>query len=170
MLNEKELTTQQYYLSPGYIYVSRVPTVVSTVLGSAVSVCIFNKKKKIGAINHFLYPEIKEKNKATPLYGNVSTLALVRFMLEAGSKVGHLVAQILGGAYNSEISKIRDIGKENVQIARRVLMRMGVKIISEDVGGVLGRKIVFDTATNEIAVLKVERLRACDWYPYEGLR
>jgi len=170
MAGEKRLTSQQYYLSPGYIYVSRVPTVVSTVLGSAVSVCIFDKKKRIGAINHFLYPEMKEKGKTTPLYGNVATLALVRLMLEGGSKVGHLVAQILGGAYNFEVSKGRDIGRENVQIARRVLMKLGVKIISEDVGGTLGRKIVFDTATNEMAVLKVERLRASDWYPYEGLR
>jgi chemotaxis protein CheD len=49
-------------------------------------------------------------------------------------------------------------------------MREGIRVVSEDTGGEKGRKIVFNTGTNEVAVLKVDRLRKGDWYPYEGDR
>ena len=45
-----------------------------------------------------------------------------------------------------------------------------IAIVSEDVGGRKGRKVVFNTNTNEIGVLKVEKLRVMDWYPYENTR
>lgn len=170
MKDERRLTQYQYFLSPGYIYLAKTPTVISAVLGSAVSVCLYDRKKKMGGMNCFLYPEIREHGKTTPLYGNVATIALIKIMLREGSRPNHLVAQILGGAYNGEISKGRDVGMENVRMARKILLGSGVKVISEDVGGALGRKVVYDTYTNEVAVLKVERLRESDWFPYDGLR
>jgi chemotaxis protein CheD len=64
----------------------------------------------------------------------------------------------------------RDIGKENIAMARQVLRRMGISIVSEDVGGELGRKIVFNTLTSDVAVLKTEGIRKSDWYPYHSDR
>ena len=52
-------------------------------------------------------------------------------------------------------------------ISRKILAKQGIPVVSEDVGGRKGRKIVFNTQTNEIAVLKVGHLRKADWYPYE---
>jgi chemotaxis protein CheD len=54
--------------------------------------------------------------------------------------------------------------------ATKVLTNKQVRIISEDVGGRRGRKIVFNTTTNEIGVFKVDKLRKGDWYPYENDR
>ena len=88
---------------------------------------------------------------------------------DGGSKKKYLEAQVLGGAYNPKVSD-KDIGLANVKIARRILMTAGITISSEDTGGDKGRKIVFNTTTNELAVFKVERLREADWYPYEGIR
>ena len=75
-----------YMLKPGYIYVSRQISVIRTVVGSCVTVCLWDKVLKFGGMNHFLYPAISEKSKATAQYGNVATTALVRLMLEAGSE------------------------------------------------------------------------------------
>jgi chemotaxis protein CheD len=55
-------------------------------------------------------------------------------------------------------------------VARRVLTRNGIRVVSEDVRGAKGRKIVFHSNINEIAILKVDRIRRSDWYPYEGHR
>jgi chemotaxis protein CheD len=90
-------------------------------------------------------------------------------VLDGGSKKKHLEAQIFGGAHNREISP-KDIGRGNITIARKILAREGIRIVSEDVGGEKGRKIVFDTQANEIAVLKVDKLRKGDWYPYKEVR
>jgi chemotaxis protein CheD len=158
-----------YFLQPGYIYLATQPTTISTVLGSCVSVCIYDRKQKIGGVNHFYYPYTQNKKQSTAKYGNVSTITLIRMMQNGGSKNKHLEAQILGGAHNIDFSS-KNVGHENYKIAKKILTREHVTIVSEDVGGVKGRKIVFNTETNEIAVVKVDRLRKSDWYPYEGDR
>ena len=86
-------------------------------------------------------------------------------VLARGSGKKHLEAQIFGGAYSPRKTN-KDIGNENIEIARKARLKNEISIISEDVGGEKGRKIVFNTSTNEVAVLKVDSLRNMDWYPY----
>ncbi|THB80629.1 MAG: hypothetical protein D3926_06210 [Desulfobacteraceae bacterium] len=163
--SEQGQIPDQYYLQPGYILVPDKSVSISTVIGSGVCVCIFDRKNRCGGMNHFQFPLMTVKGKTTPMYGNVATIALVKLMLARETKKKALEAQIFGGAFHSGISD-KDVGSENIEIARRVLKKAGITIISEDVGGEKGRKIVFNTHTNEIAVLKVDSLRNVDWYPY----
>lgn len=158
-----------YFLKPGYIFLPTQPTVVSTVLGSCVAVILWDKRRKVGGINHFQMPACRPGDQPTARFGDASTVMLIRMMVQDGSEKKHLEAQIFGGAYNPEVSS-QNVGQENVRVARRVLARHGVRVVSEDVGGELGRKIVYDAALNEVAVLKVERLRKGDWHPYKGDR
>jgi chemotaxis protein CheD len=158
--------SKNYFLKPGFIYVSTKPTIISTVVGSCIAVCVFDRKQKIGGMNHFQFPAVRNEKQATARYGNVAVSMLIKLMVNEGSKAEHLEAQILGGAYNPEISH-KNIGRENIQIAQKVLTQKGVRLASEDVGGEKGRKIVFNTNTNELAVIKVDKVRQEDWYPYE---
>jgi chemotaxis protein CheD len=167
--NGKIVPAESYFLKPGYIFLSVKPTIISTVLGSSVSVCLYDRKRKVGGMNHFKLPSIADPKKSTAEYGNIATLTLIRMMLEDGSKRKHLEAQIFGGAFR-EGAADADVGSDNVKVARKVLERERLKVVSEDVGGQKGRKIVFDTIKNEIAIIKVEKIRAGDWYPYEGDR
>jgi chemotaxis protein CheD len=160
---------ESYFLKPGYILVPEVPTVISTVLGSCVSVCLFDGSKKIGGMNHFPLPSTNKPEEATARFGNVATLALVGMMLENGSRIKDLEAQIFGGAFHPNTCPT-NIGKENVEVARMVLARKKIPVVSEDVGGEKGRKIVYDTSTNQVVVIKVEKIRQGDWYPYLAQR
>ena len=170
MVNESNsLVPVNYLLEPGYIFVATKPTVISAVLGSCVAVCVYDKKRMVGGMSHFQVPYVQNKDRATARYGNVATFALIRMMIDDGSRVKHLEAQVFGGAYDREICP-RNIGRENVMVARKILAKHRIRIISEDVGGQKGRKVVFHTHTNEIAVLKVDKLRKADWYPYESDR
>lgn len=155
-----------YFLQPGYIFVPDQSISISTVIGSGVSVCIYDKKNRIGGMNHFQLPYMAAKGKTTALYGNVATIALIKMMLAHESQRKHLEAQIFGGAYNPRKND-KDIGRENIEIAQKILLKSKISIISRDVGGEKGRKVVFNTDTNEIAVLKVDSLRDDDWYPYQ---
>ena len=167
--NGNVVLSDNYFLKPGYIFLSANPVVISTVLGSSVSVCLYDRKRKVGGMNHFKLPTIADPKKATAEYGNVATLTLVRMMLHDGSKRKNIEAQIFGGAFQVGISDI-DVGHDNVKIARRILAKERLQIVSEDVGGQKGRKIVFDTTKNEIAIIKVEKIRESDWYPYDSDR
>jgi chemotaxis protein CheD len=156
---------ENYFLKPGYILVPHTPTVISTVLGSCVAVCLYDRKRKTGGMNHFQLPSISRLEEATARYGNVSTLALIGMMLEDGSKIKHLEAQLFGGAGNPGAAT-KNIGMENIRVARLILTRKHIPIVSEDVGGEKGRKVVYNTATSEVAVMKVGKIRQGDWYPY----
>lgn len=157
-----------YYIKPGFIYLADQQTSISAVLGSCVAVCLYDRRLKTGGMNHFLLPEIHKKNSTTPRYGNVATHALVRMMLNNGSFRNDLEAQIFGGAYNKTVSEKKDIGRDNVAIARKTLKKEKIRITSEDTGGNRGRKVVFDTFSNEVAIVRVDRLRQNDWYPYQA--
>lgn len=166
MANESKIPQiRNYLLEPGYILIAAEPTCISTVLGSSVSVCIYDREREYGGMSHFRFPFTSDRQRTTALYGNVSTLSLLRMMLENGSEKKYLEAQVFGGAYNQGFSE-EDIGKENIQVAQKVLQRYNIQIISEDIGGMMGRKVVFNTATAELAVFRVQKLRKEDWYPY----
>jgi chemotaxis protein CheD len=166
MLGSSDLAvTDNYFLKPGYILVPRGPTVISTVLGSCVAVCLYDRKRECGGMNHFQLPSTNKLKEATARYGNVATLALIGMMINDGSKIKNLEAQFFGGAHNAKTCP-KNIGQENVRIARMILTRKHIRIASEDVGGEKGRKLVFNTASNEMAIVKVDRIRQADWYPF----
>lgn len=163
--DSQSLIQDNYFLQPGYIYAPQAPMAISTVLGSCVSVCLFDRKQHRGGMNHFRFPLIRDPQKATADYGNVATLALIAMIVDSGSRAKDLVAQIVGGGHNPEVAG-EDIGARNVAMARKVLGRRNIRVVSEDTGGARGRKVVFNTANNELAVLKVDNIRKGDWSPY----
>ncbi len=163
------LTLHNYFLQPGFVYMPVKPAIISTVVGSCVAVCVFDRKQKVGAMNHFQLPYIDDPQQATARYGNVSVSLLINMMIAEGSKASHLEAQIIGGAFHPDISQ-ENIGQENIGIAKKIIEKKKISIVSEDVGGEKGRKIVFNIAMNEVAVVKVDNIRKADWYPYESVR
>lgn len=163
--NSNKPVTTDYFLKPGYIYLPEQPTLISTVLGSSVAVALYDRSLKRGGMNHYLFPRVEQGRQTTAQYGNVAVLTLIRMMINAGSKISHLRAQIFGGAFNHELST-RNIGAVGIKTARRILAAKKIPIASEDTGGELGRKIVFNTATCETIILKVDQLREGDWFPY----
>jgi len=82
-----------YFLQPGYIYAPNHPVSISTVIGSGVSVCIYDRKKRIGGMNHFQLPYMAQKEKTTAAYGNVATIALIKMMLSHDCRKKNLEAQ-----------------------------------------------------------------------------
>ncbi|MGM0462251.1 MAG: chemotaxis protein CheD [Fibrobacterota bacterium] len=151
-----------YTLQPGYMIARYGEGAVRTVLGSCVSVCISARGGFFGCINHFLYPRTGDRKNATAMYGNVATISLVKMAFDEGYGSRDLEAQIFGGAYPSG-ARGRDIGRENVSVAEAVLKKKNISVVSRDVGGQLGRKIVFDISTGHVAVIKVKQLRHSDW-------
>jgi len=171
-LAEKEIPElREYFLRPGFIFVSRQPSLISTVLGSCVAVCLRDNLREFGGMNHFLFPLVEDPEQATAKFGNVATNALVRSFLKMGSDPDDLEAQIFGGALLADgLTSAAEVSHANVAIARHVLQRCGVRVVSEDVGGNKGRKLVYNSYTNQVMVIRVERIRSGDWYPYHGSR
>lgn len=147
----------QYFLEPGHIYFTREPAVVRTVLGSCVAVCLWDRQRRYGGMNHFVYPSVGEQQKATAKFGNAATRQLIRMMEEAGCRVTDIEARLFGGGRRNGEDAYA-VSDDNVRVAREVLKRCGIPVVSEDVGGNTGRKVIFDTSTGNAAVLKVREI------------
>jgi chemotaxis protein CheD len=162
---QSEIDRFQYFLRPGYIFLSQEPTLIYSVMGSAVTVCLWDRTKRFGGVSHFLYPKVSKPDQATVQYGNVAILTLIKLMIKDGSEKASLEAQIFGGG--DLVSPTEEtLGRQNASMAKTILTQHGIAITSEDTGGSKGRKLVFKSDSNEAIILKVERLRQEDWYPY----
>lgn len=69
------------------------PAIISTVVGSCVAVCVFDRQQKVGDMNHFQLPYIGDLQQATARYGNVAVSLLINMMIAEGSQRKHLEAQ-----------------------------------------------------------------------------
>ncbi|CAN2040912.1 putative chemoreceptor glutamine deamidase CheD 2 [Candidatus Magnetomoraceae bacterium gMMP-15] len=165
--NYKNLEADHYSLEPGFIYLPDNTTFIASSLGSSVLVSIYDNKLRIGGLSHFQYPVIRNKKKYTARYGNIAVLTLINMFFARGSKKKDLEAQIFGGAHRFGFFT-KNIGMQNIELARKVLKQQDIRISSEDVGGEKGRKVVFNTSTNEVAILKINELSDKHWYPYKN--
>ncbi len=150
-------------IKPGYLIVSREPTVIYAVLGNAVMVTMHDVRLRYGGAVHFIYPRTENASNATVEYGNVSILSIYNSMIQFGSKKTDIVSKILGGSDKPGES----VGKSNIEQAKKTLKRLGIKITKIDAGGHIGRKLVYFNQTDEIAIINSERIREYDWYPYK---
>jgi chemotaxis protein CheD len=164
----RQILPQEFFLKPGYLMAHHEEVMVRCVVGSCVAVTLYDRSNRLGGINHFIWPRIQDKNNATVLYGNIAIPTLHSILLDMGADPDFLEAQIFGGGRPPEAftEHCECLGSDNVDVARHILNRMNIPIVSEDVGGCKGRKLLYNTATNEVVVLKVDKLRRTDWYDY----
>ena len=166
MSTNKALEVYRYHLEPGGVFTCGEPAMVSAVLGTCVAVCLHDRRLKIGGMNHFLYPKTKAFGWPSNQYANISIPALIKMMQKQGSRIEDIEAQIFGGGELLGAISDGNIGYKNVKMARKILKKNGIRVVSEDVGGLKGRRLIFHTGTNEALVMKTHRIRRGDYYPY----
>lgn len=136
-----------YYLHPGQFFFSTEACAVTTILGSCVSVCLWDPITRIGGINHFLLPRDLTGTHAIGRFGNLAVRRLIDELIAAGVNLDDLQAKLFGGACVLEAFRDRKnhLGSHNIQIAREALAAASIPIVGADVGGCKGRKLIFYT-------------------------
>ena len=137
----------QVYLHPGHLHSAHAPTTITTILGSCVSVCLYDPAHRHGGVNHYLLPHPGTGTEMSARFGGAAIARLVERMLALGSERSGLRAKVFGGACVLEAFRGRaeHLGSQNVAIARRVLAEEGISVQAEDVGGSRSRKLMFQT-------------------------
>jgi chemotaxis protein CheD len=151
---------QTHYLYPSAIYISRKPFYITTILGSCIAVCLWDKKLKFGGMNHYMLPFWNGLGLASPKYGNIAIEKLIERMLFNGSKKENLIAKVFGGGeIIANQSELFNIGKRNIDIAKTILAEKNIPIIGSSVGGILGRKIWFNTENSEVILKYIKKTK-----------
>ena len=150
-------------LNPGEYYVTACDEGIYTTLGSCISACIRDRVSGVGGMNHFMLPASASADaegwKATSLsestrYGNFAMEHLINEILKNGGKRQNLEVKVFGGG--RVMKGMTDIGMRNITFAHDYLKTEGLKVVSEDVGDVFPRMVVYFPATGKV---KVKRLR-----------
>jgi chemotaxis protein CheD len=145
----------KYYLNQGMIFVSSRECNITTVLGSCISVCLWDRYSATGGMNHYMLPLWNGEGLPSAKYGNIAISKLIEKMIASGCERGNMRAKVFGGAEMLSIAKNGEmsVGTQNIILAEDILNREGIRIISSDVGGNYGRRIQFNTMTG-IVLLK----------------
>jgi chemotaxis protein CheD len=145
-------TLRKYTIFAGQAIVTSAPALISTVLGSCVSVCLRDKETGVGGLNHFLLPGIPSDEANNLNRGLTSTAALIRSMLNRNASIDTLEAKVFGGCNSLYQNDIYRVGERNIAIALAVLKAFEIRVVAKHVGGNHGRKIIFNTATGKVRV------------------
>jgi chemotaxis protein CheD len=149
--NRKRIT-----IDAGEFYVANEDVLITTLLGSCVSACLYDPYNRISGMNHFMLSN-KRYSREMPLsiteagrYGVNSMELLINEMLKRGAERGRLKAKAFGGGSvlrtaDSPASNYLAVGDVNVRFIREFLQNEEIPLVSSDLGGMTGRVIYFDT-------------------------
>jgi chemotaxis protein CheD len=149
---------------PGEYYVTRNDEGVYTTLGSCISACIRDTASGIGGMNHFMLPFTASSaadawkaagSSAATRYGNYAMEHLINEIMRNGGRRENLEVKIFGGG--RILQNMTDVGEKNIAFVRDYLFTEGLRVVSEDVGNVFPRMVVYFPSTGRV---RVKRLRS----------
>lgn len=143
---------------PGEVYVTKQNELISTVLGSCISACVYDYKMGIGGMNHFMLPANNNAgiDSLSCRYGNWAMEFLINEIIKNGGSRDNFKIKIFGGG--KIIKGMGDIGEGNIMFVSQYLKNEGFLVESHDVGGPWPRKVLFNPTTGKAHVKKLRSM------------
>jgi chemotaxis protein CheD len=136
----------RHFLYPGQVFATREPIVISTILGSCAAVCLWDRHKKAGGMNHYLLPDGVSEGENRLRYGTSANPELLKQVLALGCEIRNLQAKIFGGSCAFGANPSTSLGTRNVLLAEEFLRSSGIHVAEKDVSGKRGRRLIFQIA------------------------
>jgi chemotaxis protein CheD len=152
-------------LLPGEFYITRSREAITTVLGSCISACIRDPGAAVGGMNHFMLPEDTTQGRSRWLddasmanrYGSFAMESLINGLLKLGAKRERLEVKLFGGGHVLDVDM--NVGDRNIEFVRHWLSVEGYRVLAEDMGDTVPRRVVYFPATGRV---RVKHLRSRD--------
>lgn len=153
--------TDNIYLKPGEVVVVRKPVLVSTLLGSCVSVTMFSPDSGFGAICHAMLPDSFGRSDDLRYVDRALNYIYQKAVLYQAES--NLEIKLFGGARvlnvkNNEAAA-HAVGDQNVARALEVLSSLGLTVTAADTGGLVGRRLYFCTRGGDVYLRKMRQKR-----------
>ncbi|WP_297576962.1 chemotaxis protein CheD [uncultured Deefgea sp.] len=159
VMNEmKQLERHARHIHSGDIAVeSHKP--IMTLLGSCISVCLFDPQLKIAGMNHFMLPNFGARagQDVESLHSGMASMELlVNALLKQGAKKGRLQAKAFGGGNLVPSAGKKTIGETNIEFTHQWLDAEGIPLLASDLGGNCARKIVLNPISGEVLCRQIQ--------------
>jgi chemotaxis protein CheD len=139
-------------VQPGAFYATTSDVDIKTLLGSCIAACLYDPEAKVAGLNHFLLAAPRY-SKTMPFtatdagrYGIHAMELLINDMMKLGAARSRLRAKVFGGASVLDFadgSRFLCVNEVNQRFIHDYLATERIPIVSEDLGGNLGRVIHF---------------------------
>ena len=142
------------YITQGETAVGSDPDmVISTILGSCISICLWDPVAGVGGMNHLLLADVV-RGGGEVSSGAVAMDRLINQMMPLGAERPRLHAKLFGGS--SMLQGRTDIGSRNAEFGRTYLKNEHIPCDAENVGGERARRLRFWPATGVAQMKFVE--------------
>jgi chemotaxis protein CheD len=155
---ERDFSRNAVKILPGEFFVSKEDLVISTVLGSCVSACIWDSAARVGGMNHFMLPG-EDANRtisaASGRYGAFAMEQLINELMKRGARRQTLEAKVFGGgAVLRQLTSI-NVGERNATFVLDFLKVEGIRVLSQDLLDVHPRRVAFFPASGRALCKKL---------------
>lgn len=113
-------------------------------LGSCIGLTLYDDSLKTGAMVHIMLPDSAGRKDRPGKYADSAIPLLIKELNALGSKNRSLIAKMAGGACMFEYFGTNlNIGERNAERVRAILKEHNIPLKKEDVGGKVGRSVMF---------------------------
>ncbi len=145
---EREFERHAVKLLPGEYFVSGDDIVLSTVLGSCVAACMWDRTARVGGMNHFMLPGENRTSEADPIglsgrYGVFAMEQLINELIKHGARKANLEAKLFGGGSVLKNFTALTVGERNAEVVLDFLQTEGIRVASQDLLDVYPRRVAF---------------------------
>jgi chemotaxis protein CheD len=148
MYFEREFDRNAVKLLPGEYFVSHDDIVLTTVLGSCVAACMWDRNARIGGMNHFMLPGDAGPAELDPVgsagrYGVFAMERLINELIKRGARKVNLEAKVFGGGAVLKNFTALNVGRRNAEFVLQFLRTEGIRVASQDLLDVFPRRVAF---------------------------
>ena len=167
--NRTNESRKKIRILPGEYHVTTENIIITTLLGSCVSACLYDTVQGVMGMNHFLLSS-KRYSRDIPIllseagrYGINSMELLINDMIKLGAKKKHMQAKVFGGANVLE-SVCKDdsffcVGDVNCRFIKGFLQAERIPVTASDLGGSFGRVINFSYGNFSVFARKIKKTK-----------
>lgn len=135
----------------GDIATSTRPLVLHTLLGSCVTVCLYDEFLRAGGMNHMLLPGHHMESQSTR-FGVHAMEVLINELMKQGGDRRRFVAKAFGGANVMPGLTTATVGDDNASFVREFLATERIPLVAQRLGGRQAIHVFFRTDTGRVTV------------------
>lgn len=151
---------------PGEFHATGQERVIYTLLGSCISVVLYDPVKKVGGMNHFMLPDTIDKERfylsKSGKYGMYAMELLINELIKLGGVKKNFKAKVFGGGsvLGSKVGHVSKVPENNIRFAFAFLEEEKIPLIASNIGGNAARKVYFFTKESRILLKRIARSKA----------
>ncbi len=141
----------------GQVYATREATILTTIVGSGVTACLFDPEARVGGMSHFMLPAAGGDGPTAGAEAGIQAMdLLIGSIQKSGGELRRFQAKLFGGAHILRGGGNGDgVPERNIGFIEEFMRAERIAVVSRDLGGYLPQRVRFQTDTGKVYVKRL---------------